>query len=56
MSLDTTTKYYNKAHPKEEYFANVFLALYGRVKGGHKEDACHLKIWAETSTMSRTDD
>jgi hypothetical protein len=50
MSLDATAKHYNKAQPKEESLANIFLALRGRVKGGgHKEDTCHLiRISAET--------
>jgi hypothetical protein len=51
MSLDAVTNYYNKDQPKDELLVNVFLALRGRAKGGHNEDACHLiPIAAKTAS------
>jgi hypothetical protein len=35
-------KHYKKDQPVEGSLKIVFLALHGRVKGGHSEDACHL--------------
>jgi hypothetical protein len=48
MSLDAVAKHYGQYQPDEESLANVFLALWGRIKGEHSEDACHL-IPIETS-------
>jgi hypothetical protein len=42
MSLDAMTKHHKKDQPVEGSLENVFLALHGRVKGEHSEDACHL--------------
>jgi hypothetical protein len=51
MSLDAMAKHYKKDQPVEGSLENVFLALRGRVKGKHSEDACHLiPIAATTET------
>jgi hypothetical protein len=51
MSLDAMAKHYKKDQPVEGSLENVFLALRGRVKGEHSEDACHLiPIAATTET------
>jgi hypothetical protein len=41
-SLNAMAKHYKKDQPVEGSLANVFMALQGRVKGKHSEDACHL--------------
>jgi hypothetical protein len=51
MSLDTMSKHNKKDQTVEGSLENVFLALRGRVKEGHSEDACHLiPIAATTET------
>jgi hypothetical protein len=51
MRLDAMLKHYKKDQHVEGSLENVFLALRGRGKGGHSEDACHLiPIAATTET------
>jgi hypothetical protein len=42
MSIDTITKYLVFEQPSDPMLANVMIALQGRFKGEHKDEACHL--------------
>jgi hypothetical protein len=42
MSLDAIAKYLEHDQPSDPLLAHVMLALRGRVKGEHKDEACHL--------------